>query len=55
MRCIWRLDVENRVVEKIVPEHEALYPWYIKWFDNECVVYVEEREIKIATEYWFGP
>jgi hypothetical protein len=54
-RCIWEFDVEGQTVKKIIPEHEAIHPWFYTHFGNRCVAYTEGNQLKLSTEYWAGP
>ena len=49
MACIWRYELLTGVLEKIVPEHEAKYPYVYTYKGKEYVAYVENNEIKLAT------
>ncbi len=37
--CIWELDIENKTITKIVPEHSAKSPYYYNYQGKDCVVY----------------
>lgn len=47
-RCIWEADINQKHVAKIVPEHEAIHPFFFKHKANEYVAYVEGRKIMLA-------
>lgn len=46
--CIWRVDLWHKTLTKIVPEHEAETPLPVTLNGKEAVVYIEEKQLKIA-------
>ncbi len=46
--CIWKVDLDNSSIEKIVPEHEAIHPHFFATATNEYVAYVEENKIMLS-------
>lgn len=50
-RCVWALDVEDRSVLKIVPEHDAIHPWAFTWNGVSCVAYAEGGAVRVAVEH----
>ncbi len=44
-RCIWELDLDNKKILKIVPEHEAIHPFFI---NERYIAYVENNKIMIC-------
>lgn len=57
-RCIWTIDPYSGEVKKIIPEHEAIHPFYFveTIVDSEYLLYVEGNSIKKAVppEDWFS-
>ncbi|TXR54318.1 hypothetical protein [Reinekea thalattae] len=47
--CIWEYDIENKRLHKIVPEHEAKYPYYLNIEGREFIFYREGAKIMVAT------
>ncbi|SNR16865.1 hypothetical protein [Tenacibaculum jejuense] len=47
-RCIWQIDFDKNKVTKIVPEHEAIHPYFFEIKTNEYVAYVEKNKIMIC-------
>lgn len=48
--CIWMINLKTQTVKKLVPEHEAIHPWFSIRNGQEFLAYVqgdEIREIKI--------
>lgn len=41
--CIWQYEISSRVLRKIVPEHEAHNPQFLRYQGREYVVYVETK------------
>lgn len=48
LACIYELDVASKSVTKIVPEHEAVLPYYFIWNEQEYIAYTELNSIRIA-------
>ncbi len=46
--CIWKVDIDNERIEKIVPEHEAIQPHFFSTANQEYVAYVEENKIMLC-------
>ncbi|TPN85859.1 hypothetical protein [Aquimarina algicola] len=44
-RCIWEADINNKRVVKIVPEHEAIQPFFI---NKKYITYVENNKIMVC-------
>jgi len=42
--CIWQYELGTRVLRKIVPEHEAKQPQFLRHEGREYLVYVETRD-----------
>lgn len=47
-RCIWEIDFNNKKVTKIVPEHEAIHPYFFTTIDKEYIIYTEKNKIMIC-------
>ncbi len=47
-RCIWKANLDNKSIEKIVPEHDALQPYFFEIKNNEYLAYVEKNKIMIC-------
>jgi len=47
-RCIWKVNFDANEIIKIVPEHEAIHPYFFKVDDKEYIVYVEENKIMLC-------
>jgi len=48
--CIWEIDLENKTLNKVVPEHSASHPVWFMENGKGSVVYCEESYIKIVRE-----
>lgn len=57
--CIWRYDLGDRILQKIVPEHDASWPFFLRFKGRDYILYVQtegwssdivESRIMIATE-----
>ncbi|NBF01717.1 hypothetical protein GV819_05375 [Pseudomonas sp. Fl5BN2] len=46
--CIWRVDVQRKLLSKIVPEHEAVSARPVDIHGREAVVYLERNQLKFA-------
>lgn len=46
--CIWRADLNTKVLTKIVPEHEAVSARPVEINGREAVVYLENNQLKFA-------
>nr|BFD39062.1 hypothetical protein FFPRI1PSEUD_05610 [Pseudomonas sp. FFPRI_1] len=46
--CIWRVDVQRKLLSKIVPEHEAISARPVDIHGREAVVYLEGNQLKFA-------
>ncbi|WP_158977205.1 hypothetical protein [Cellulophaga sp. L1A9] len=44
-RCIWEADLEKKQVIKIVPEHEAIHPFFI---NEKYIAYIQNNKIMIC-------
>jgi len=49
MACIWKLDLATKKITKIVPEHNALSPWFFQVGKQQFIAYTQNNAIKIAT------
>lgn len=47
-RCIWKIDFDNNEVTKIVPEHEAIHPYFFQTYDKTFIAYVENNKIMLC-------
>jgi len=47
-RCIWEIDFDKNKVTKIVPEHEAIHPYFFETLDKEYIAYVEKNKIMLC-------
>ncbi|WP_075343593.1 hypothetical protein [Tenacibaculum agarivorans] len=47
-RCIWEIDFDKNKVTKIVPEHEAIHPYFFETLDKEYITYVEKNKIMLC-------
>ncbi|MBL4736331.1 MAG: hypothetical protein JKY18_13540 [Flavobacteriales bacterium] len=47
--CIWELDVENKTLNKIVPEHYSDHPFFFVKDSTNYIAYCENHCIKLAT------
>lgn len=48
-RCIWEIDLDKNKLTKIVPEHEAIHPYFFEINGIEYIAYVEENKIMICS------
>lgn len=48
MACVWRVDLVNKVLSKIVPEHEAVSARPVELLGQEALVYLEENRLGFA-------
>lgn len=48
MACIWRVDLANKVLSKIVPEHIAGQPLAVELQGREAIVYIEHDQLMFA-------
>ncbi|PWB32534.1 hypothetical protein DCO48_13040 [Pseudomonas sp. SDI] len=46
--CVWRVDLANKVLSKIVPEHEAVSAHPLEVNGREAVLYIDVDQLKIA-------
>ncbi len=46
--CIWEIDLTNRTIDKIVPNHSALHPTFFIWEGFDYVVYCEDQCVKYS-------
>lgn len=46
--CVWRVDLQNKTLEKIVPEHEAISAVPVDVLGHEAVVYLEGDKLMFA-------
>lgn len=50
-RCIWEIDFDKNKLTKIVPEHEAIHPFFFEINGIEHIAYVEENKIMVCNLY----
>jgi hypothetical protein len=51
--CVWKYALKSRILQKIVPEHEARAPVFFRFDGREYIVYVDSTmnsQVMIATE-----
>ena len=48
MACVWRVDLVNKVLSKVVPEHEAVSARPVDINGREALVYVQENQLMFA-------
>ncbi|WP_417785164.1 hypothetical protein [Tenacibaculum sp.] len=48
-RCIWEIDLDKNKLTKIVPEHEAIHPYFFEINGIEYIAYTEENKIMICS------
>lgn len=53
-RCIWEFDTMTLQVRKIVPEHEAVQPFYYEIYGNGYIAYTENNTVMIAERNLYG-
>ncbi|WP_062054328.1 hypothetical protein [Aquimarina longa] len=46
--CIWKIDIKTKELIKIVPEHEAIDPYFFKEKGKENIAYVYKNCIQLA-------
>ena len=46
--CIWEINLEDNTVNKIVPEHKAIHPFFFEIKNKEYISYVEENKIMLC-------
>ncbi|PSS53710.1 lysozyme inhibitor LprI family protein [Pseudomonas sp. BBP2017] len=46
--CVWRVDLQHKTLEKIVPEHEAISAYPVDVLGREAVVYLETDRLMVA-------
>lgn len=44
--CIWMINIKTQTVKKLVPEHEAIHPWFSIRNEQEYLAYVQGNEIR---------
>ncbi len=47
-RCIWEIDFDKNKVTKIVPEHEAIHPYFFEVRAKAYIAYVEKNKIMLC-------
>lgn len=45
--CIWMFDYKSREAKKLVPEHEAIHPFFFIKENQEFLAYVQTNEIRV--------
>ena len=48
LACIWRYNLNNKTLSKIIPEHEAEHPYSFSYKGVAHVIYIEGQSIKLA-------
>lgn len=48
LACIWNVDIKQKRVKKIVPEHEAITPWSFDYNSKRYVIYGYKNQLMIA-------
>lgn len=48
--CIWYTDCMLKNVVKIIPEHDAMHPWFFIMQGRRCILYAEKNKLMIAGE-----
>ncbi len=48
LACIWKLDIQNRSISRIVPEHDAIHPFYFEYQGRSVVIYVEKNKLMVC-------
>jgi hypothetical protein len=46
--CIWKVDLLEMTLSKVVPEHNARHPYYFEGGQGSFVAYIEGNYVKIA-------
>lgn len=44
--CVWMINLETKSCTKLVPDHEAIHPFYFTRFEQEFLAYVQENQIR---------
>lgn len=44
--CVWMIDLETRACTKLVPDHEAIHPYYFTRYGYEFLAYVQNNQIR---------
>jgi len=47
-KSIWKIDLKNNLISKIIPENEAMHPFFFKINNKEYITYVEKNKIMIS-------
>lgn len=48
LACIWKFDLLHRDVYRIVPEHDAIHPFYFEYNDTPMVFYLENNKLMVC-------
>ncbi len=48
LACIWKTDVKRRVTTKIVPEHDAICPFYFEFKGKPYVAYTYHNQLMVC-------
>ncbi len=48
LACIWKLDIQEADIKRIVPEHNAIHPFYFEYYDKSMVLYVEDNKLMVC-------
>ncbi len=48
--CIWKYDLAERRLQKIVPEHSAVKPVFLRYGGKDYILYSDGERVMIATE-----
>jgi len=46
--CIWKVDLLDMTLAKVVPEHSARHPYYFEGSQGSFVAYIEENYVKFV-------
>lgn len=46
--CVWRVDLQHKTLEKIVPEHDAISAYPVDALGREAIVYIEKDQLMFA-------
>lgn len=44
--CVWMIDLETKKCTKLVPDHEAIHPYYFTRYGREFLAYVQNNQIR---------
>lgn len=46
--CIWKIDLQKKELTKIVPEHDAVEPFYFEYASKPYILYVEKNKLMVC-------